>query len=284
MALLVLCGCSRLDTIAYSPVLSPADFLKAQPYTEIHIGSLNFILTQPSSSILVLLAGLYALWVGVRLLLRAQGQVSRMWWGIGLCLTGLGVLAAGVSYQAFGYQIKCDGRGQCTWTSWWEVAYMLLSAPAMCCYLIACATCTANPKLRRSVLYYAGINTVVFVSLVLFGALVPVRFLVSFDFMGLVSTPGLLVLILLHGLSYRSEGDMLNYYFFRAWVMFLGIILAYFWFMWLGIHALLWQHGIWLTDNDILHIGMLLWVYYIHTRLFGSIKDGPAPAARLTVN
>jgi len=52
--------------------------------------------------------------VGLRFLLDQRGQQSRMWWGIGLLLTGLGALAAGTSYQAFGYELKCNGRETCT--------------------------------------------------------------------------------------------------------------------------------------------------------------------------
>ena len=272
-ALLMLCGCRRLDTIPYSPVMTPDEFLRSTPFVHVHLGSLDFILSQPLSTFLVYFVGLYTVYVGLRFLLDQRGQQSRMWWGIGLLLTGLGALAAGTSYQAFGYELKCNGRETCTWTSWWEVMYMMLSVPGMGAYLIACATSTANPRLRRFLKWYAAIVSAVYCCILLYCALMPVRFFVSFDFMGVVCTPSLLILLLLHSMSFRKEGTVLNQYLFYAWMIFLSVTITYFWYMWLGIGPRLWRHGIWFTDNDVLHTGMIFWIFYIHTRLLDRVKD-----------
>ena len=67
-----------------------------------------------------LLAGL---WVasGVSFLRTRRGQRSRAWLGVALILGGVGAALAGVSYQAFSYELKCAGLELCRLTNGWEV-------------------------------------------------------------------------------------------------------------------------------------------------------------------
>jgi hypothetical protein len=122
-------------------------------------------------------------------------------------------------------------------------------------------------------MYYACVNSVVYGGLLMYGALMPVRLLVSFDFMALVSASGVAFLIWLHSRAYRSGGDIMDRYLMNAWLIFSVVPVAYVSYMWLDIGTALWRRGIWFTENDVLHSGMIAWVYYIHTRLKGSVKD-----------
>jgi hypothetical protein len=98
---------------------------------------LEFTLIQPSSTVIVYSVALLTMAAGLHFLRRRHGQRTRLWWGIGLLLTGFGSLLAGSSYQAFGYEIKCAGRAFCPWTSWWEAAYLIFSAVGMNAMLVA---------------------------------------------------------------------------------------------------------------------------------------------------
>lgn len=279
-----LCGCRRLDTIPYSPPMSPEQFLRSHPFMHVRLGSIDFIWMQPASSVLVYFAGLYAIWVGYRFLRDQQGQRSRLWWGLGLVLCGAGAMLAGTSYQALGYELKCCGREYCTWTSWWEVMYMFLTVPGMCAMLIAATYSTANAPMGRTVIYYACLISVVYICFLMYGALRPNRFLVSFDFMAVMSAPGVLFLIWLYKRTYLSEARSMDESLSNAWLIFSIVPIIYALYMWFDIGGLLWRRGIWFTDNDVLHSGMIVWIYYIHKRLLPSVKDRRRPVSLIVLH
>jgi Zn-dependent membrane protease YugP len=41
----------------------------------------------------------------------------------------------------------------------------------------------------------------------------------------------------------------------------------------MNLTSLLWTKGIWFTENDVLHVGLILWVYYILKTLVTYVKD-----------
>ena len=104
-----------------------------------------------------------------------------MWWGIALILWGVGALLAGTSYEAFSYAIKCAGRPACVWTSWWEVLYLILSVASVDAMLLAEAYACTTGRWRRALTIYAVVNAAVYAIVVLIGALIPVKFLISFE-------------------------------------------------------------------------------------------------------
>ena len=120
MLLPIMFSCNRLDNIPYSPLKTPAECLKEQPYVNLKIAETNFIFIQPTSTIFVYSLGILTFIIGIYFLKNSKKHKSKKWWGIALIFWGLGALLAGTSYQAFGYEIKCNGREYCVWTSWWE--------------------------------------------------------------------------------------------------------------------------------------------------------------------
>jgi len=176
-----LSGCGRLDLIDYRPKITPEEFLGSLPHWHVKFAGLDFILIQPSSTVIVYLVAVLTMGAGMHFLWLCRSQRTRLWWGIGLVLSGFGALLAGTSYQAFGYEIKCAGRQVCTWTSWWEVAYLLFSAAGMSAMLVAVAYSCTTGIFRKTVSVFAVVSTAVYAVLLLIGAFVPVRFLVSFE-------------------------------------------------------------------------------------------------------
>jgi hypothetical protein len=42
----------------------------------------------------------------------------------------------------------------------------------------------------------------------------------------------------------------------------------------LGFTQDLWRNGIWFSDNDVLHVGMILWIFHIWKLILPLVKDG----------
>ena len=278
--LTALSGCGRLDSIDYSPKITPEEFLRFQPYWHVKFAAFDFILIQPSSTVIVYSVALLTLGVGLYFLRVRESQRTRLWWGIGLLLSGFGALLAGTGYQAFGYEIKCAGREFCTWTSWWEVAYLILTAAGMNAMLVAVAySCTTGTP-RKALSAFAAASAATYAGAVLTGALVPVRFLVSFECLMLAATPAIVLALILTARTFHERRDRMSLGLLRTWGGFVMVIVAYIVALAMGITQMLWIRGIWFTENDVLHAGMILWVLHIAMSLPNTVEDmhDPNPA------
>jgi hypothetical protein len=261
--LFLLTACGRLDTLPYDPPQTPASWLVIQPYAELHLGAQTVIFVQPSTSAIVYFLGLLTIGVGLYFLRIRSGQQSRLWWGIALLLWGLGALLAGTSYEAFSYAIKCAGREACLWTSWWEIAYLLVTVWSVDAMLMAVAYSSTTGSLRKGLSIYALANTAVYFILLMIGVYVPVKFLISFEFLLVVGFPGIFAFFLINGRRYRQSKLPLDKALLITWI-WLGItIIAYFAYYISGNAVALWDKGIWFTENDVLHICLIIWMLYI---------------------
>ena len=275
----VLSGFRRLKTIQYTdPELTPANWCEAQPCVKIQIAYREIILTQPTSTVLVYSLGLLSIGAGLYFLRIRDSEISRLWWGVSLLLWGIGALLAGTSYQAFGYEIKCAGRKSCAWTSWWEVVYLMFQQVSMDAMLVAVAySCTESLLTILSV--YALVSAVVYVIFTLVGGIVPVKSLITFNLMVRVSTPILLLLFILNAWRYHMLRDPMDLALLGTWILLLLILAAYYLYDNLDITQKLWAkgEGIWLSQNDVLHIGLILWVIYLATVVANRVEDYTGP-------
>jgi hypothetical protein len=271
--LLILSACGRMDTIPYEPTQTPETWLQIQPYTQIHLTSQDIIFVQPSTSILVYFLGFLTIGIGIYFLCIRNGQQSRLWWGIALLFWGLGALLAGTSYEAFSYTIKCAGREFCLWTSWWEILYLLVTIWSVDAMLIAVSYSSTTGRLRKGLSLYAILNAVLYFILLMIGVFIPVKFLISFEFLLVVGFPGILAFFFINGWRYKQYKQPLDKVLLVTWV-WLGItIIAYFVYYISGNAVALWAKGIWFTENDVLHIGLIIWMLYIAFRIAPSTKD-----------
>jgi hypothetical protein len=270
---LVLAGCSRLDTLSYVPAQTPQTWLSIQPYLPLRIAGMEVVLVQPTTTAIVYLLGAVTLGAGLHFLRIRQGQRSRTWWGIALLLWGLGALLAGTSYEAFSYAIKCAGRETCLWTSWWEIGYLVSSVASVDAMLVAVAYSCTLGKGRRVLQLYALLNFTVYLGLVLTGVLVPVRFLISFELLLLAAAPNILVLLAINGGRYARSRQRLDLLLIGAWVWLGLTIAAYFLYFISGWTQSLWARGVWFSENDVLHIGLILWMVYLAWGVAPHVRD-----------
>jgi hypothetical protein len=206
--------------------------------------------------ILTVLIGAYLLKVG-----RKQKFVA--WWGIALLLWGLGAIFAGTSYQAFSYEIKCAGRAFCIWTSWWEVMYLIFSVGSVDAMMIAQTNLTPERTHYTVMRLYATINFLVYVLIVVIGSVIPITILISFELMVLFLAPSIMIFILFNLKRRRRLKQPIDLYLLRIWVFLIIIIGTYFLYFMTNVTEILWEHDIWFSANDVLHIGLILWMLYI---------------------
>ena len=270
----------RLNSIRYTdPELTPENWCQVQPCMTIKFASKKFILTQPSSTFFVYLLGILTIGVGLYFL-RFQGdEISRLWWGISLLLWGIGALLAGTSYQAFGYQIKCAGQETCTWTSWWEVIYLMFQQVSIDALLVAIACSCTTGTLKTVLLGYATVSAVIYVILTFVGGIIPVKSLITFELMIWVSTPIFLIIFILNSWRYYMLSPPVDLALIGAWILLLFTMMGYWLYDNLDITPKLWAKGkgIWFSQNDALHIGLILWMIYIATVVANRVNDYAAP-------
>jgi hypothetical protein len=275
LAVLFLSGCQSLESIAYTPTQTPVSWLQMQPFIKFQVDASTIYLVQPSTTVFVYLLSVIAIAAGLYFIKIQNAQKARLWWGIALVLWGLGALLAGTSYEAFSYAIKCAGRSACIWTSWWEIVYLLFSVASLNAMLVAQAYTCASGKLRRGLIGVAILSMVIYTLVVLIGSLIPVKFLISFELLILVCVPNLVIFLVLNGVRYFRHRQRMDLALLGIWAWLILTIGAYFLYYLAGFSQMLWAQGIWFTENDVLHIGLIIWMLYIVGMVSGKVVDLP---------
>jgi hypothetical protein len=276
---LLLAGCRQLESLPYTPPQTPESWLTIQPHVELIILSRSVILVQPTTTAMVYALGLLGIGVGVHLLRIGGGQRSRLWWGVALILWGVGALLAGTSYEAFSYHIKCAGRAACLWTSGWEIGYLLLSVASVDAIVLAQAYACAAGRARRRLALYAAANLALYALALLVGTLIPIRFLISFEFLLVVTAPSIVLVIVHNAWRYRRLRRRLDRALLVIWAGLALTIAAYFVYLISGLTQRLWSRGHWFSENDVLHLGLIAWMIYIAIALAPHLADEPQPGA-----
>lgn len=254
---------NRLEALLYKPLKTPEEWCKMQPCITIPFFETSIIIVKPTSSFIVFFLGFQTIAIGIFLMIQGKREKSHLWWGVALILWGLGALFAGMSYQAFSFMLKCSGRSFCVWTSWWEIIYLIFSVGSVDAMLISQAYSCVLPKNRKILLAFGLVSFTVYFSVVLIGAFIPIRFLISFELMVVFLIPNILFFLGLNLRRYRKNQNPMDKNLLLIWISLIVIIGLYFLYLILGITAYLWEYGIWFSENDILHIGLIIWMFFI---------------------
>jgi hypothetical protein len=254
---------NQLEKVLFFPAITPEEWCASQPCVELEFFSLTIVLVQPSSTFFVYLLGVITIAIGIYLLKTKRNQKFISWWGVALLLWGIGAILAGTSYQAFSYEIKCADRAFCNWTSLWEIFYLIFSVGSVNAMLMAQAHLGENDKGGKIMAGYAPANFVVYFIIVVIGAMIPIQFMISFELMLLFLAPTILFLLITNIRRYIDLKKRINCSLVIIWISLILIIGLYFLYFMLDITNILWEQGIWFSENDILHIGLILWMIYI---------------------
>lgn len=269
---LFLSGCGRLDMLKWKDMTSEK-WLSTHSNIPVAIGPFKVILAEPSSTIIVYGLGIIILLAGIYILKHRVKSKSKFYWGIALLLWTISTFFAGTSYQAFSYQLKCAGRTQCLWTSWWEIWYLMLFVISMNLIVIAVSFSSTTGKIRKIVIGYSILNSLIYLVTVLLGAFIPNQFMASFECMVLFAGPTFLVLLLINSIRFARFHNKLDLLLIGAWVLMLLTVVAYFGYYISGYASILWKKGIWFNENDVMHICLILWVIYFQFAVSKKIED-----------
>ena len=267
-----------MATIPYSPERTPEAWLDNHPHVNVSLGPLDFVLTEPTSSLLVYALGLLAVVLGFYFLRIRDNHRSRLWWGIALLLWGIGALLGGTDYQALSYELKCAGKEVCSYISWVEIYYYLVSTASVNAMVIAVALSSAGYVARRALSVYAVANAALYAALCLTGAFIANRFLVSFELLVLFAAPSYVLLFVVNTARYLKLRERMDLALMGTWLS-LGLVMAAYYPYWaLGVSDELWEKGVWFSENDVLHVGLILWMLYIGFVVANKVRDLTARA------
>ncbi len=260
-------GCDLIDQMPSTQ--TPSAFCKNQPCVDMG----NWVLIQPSSTVLVYLLAALTLWVAYHFYQTNNGERSRYWWGVSLFLGGIGAFLAGTSYQAFGYEIKCADRAICNWTSAWEIAYNVATVWGANALLMAVTYALLGDKWRKPAAIYAIVNSLTYMMATILGLLCLDKNWLCFETMILFTTPAYLLILGINIGQYLKRPSTLLKAYLGAWGILLFCMLSYGFYQAKGYTAILWKQGWWFSENDVLHLIMLFWMIYVWQVLSKYIFD-----------
>ena len=244
---------SKVDQIALTPSIDFNQYLASMPY--IYLAPLNLYLQQLTSTILVFALGLVTIYVGI-VYLRHSPFVTK-WLGINFIFWGLGAIVAGISYQAFGADLKCALYESCRFTHWVELFYMTLTVISINALLIAYSA-FHSPRTSIRLQILALLSVFMYTLLQGLRMIFPVKFLLTYEFMLIFLSINILILM---WTDYAQRHIFIHKRLFIWWCVFLVVNLAYFVALFSAYAKPLYQQtGIWFNENDVLHILLLLWM------------------------
>ncbi|MFI3228743.1 MAG: hypothetical protein R3Y23_01080 [Bacillota bacterium] len=278
MALFITLTCvlENTETLLLTPIITADAFLESMPYLTFNWFGNEVVLQQLSSTIMVEGLGLAIVVVGIIIAITKRANKTGLYWGIGLVLWGLGAAVAGVSYQAFGYELKAAGQEYVLFTSNWELSYMILTAFATNYMLVGTAYATTEGKVRKNLTIFAICHSIAYGFYMLIGAVFAIEFLISyFGFVVFVAIDFIIMFYLnvTHMIKYQ---DKFSKNLIWAWIDFAVANIGYFICYWCSMGTKLYEnYGVWFTENDVLHLLLLVWAIHFFIVLMSVVPKTP---------
>lgn len=247
-------------SILASPQMTPSFYLSTIPYIE--IGSM--VIITPSSTFFVYLLGAITLYFGIRLFQQKDNQTKKLW-GFSLMLWGIGTLLAGTSYQALGYELKCEGLPYCLFTSWFELSYLFVTAVSITVMAYAVSINTLAGSKRTVYLKIVTVGLIIYSLSLLVGVIFEIYFFITYEYFLLFFLPYFLSFFIMNIKGYQKNKNILDRGLIIVWLLMLVVNILYFVYLFSGIGESLYEHQqIWFSANDVLHLGLIYWMYDIY--------------------
>ncbi|MBN2299549.1 MAG: hypothetical protein JXC31_00010 [Acholeplasmataceae bacterium] len=242
--------------ILVEPMMTPSEYLNSIPHLIIFN---QWVLIVPSSTIIVALLGIQITLIGYLLI-----KEHKILWGTSLLFWGLGTLLAGMSYQGFGYELKCAGNPYCLFTSWFELSYLFVTAISIVVMAIAFAKDFMSKLKQKYLIRYALVALVTYIILLVMGSILENRVLISYEVFTIFFMPLFVVFFIINIVNYRQHKDQANKVFIKLWILFLIVNVLYYVYYIPGFTESLYENtGVWFSANDVLHVGLIGWFSFM---------------------
>ncbi|KAJ9447862.1 hypothetical protein DIPPA_13486 [Diplonema papillatum] len=237
-----------------------------------------FVLSQPSSTFFVMFLALQCIVIGVYILhqreYRGQLQFSRVYWGFGMLLWGLGAFFAGLSYEMLEWELKCRDREYCILYSWMEMVYVVWQVAAMDFLALGEAIrVLRSPLVVFRIGVYAVFNLLTYATLSTVGALTGIQALLSFELVVLFGFPTMGMALCISFIAWqrtpwgtcKNDKKIATYMgIFYSWVVMVLSGVAYVVYNRFGPEEWLWDtYRISFTGNHVLHIILIVWAFMV---------------------
>ena len=244
---------NQINRLLIQPLINSDVFLSQYPDIKLN----NLIIQQPTSTFFILLLTIITVGLGVYYIKNKNNQFS-FWLGINFIFWGIGAFLAGLSYQAFGYYLKCTNLEYCTFTNWVELLYMTFTVISINALLVAYSYLINNKKVQDKLQNYAIISVVLYSLFQGVGIILPNQFMISYEGMLLFLSPNIIIMM---WINYQNLNEALHKRLWIIWLLFLGVNIAYFVALFSNQGSFLYSNfNIWFNENDTLHVLLIVWM------------------------
>jgi len=210
------------------------------------------------------LLGIIILYFGIKLFNQKDHQTKTLW-GLSLILWGIGTLLAGTSYQALGYELKCEGLPFCLFTSWFELSYLFVTAVSITVMAYAVSINTLVGSKRTLYLKIVTIGLIIYSLSLLIGVIFELYFLITYEYFLMFFLPYFLSFFIMNIKGYQMKRNRLDRSLIMVWLIMLLVNILYFIYLFSGLGESLYENQqIWFSANDVLYLGLIYWMYDIY--------------------
>ena len=270
LTILLLSGSARLDTIPYTPPRTAATWLTIQPYAALkwccgdHAGPAQ-------DDLLRLSPGRAGDWCRLYFFPHPAGPKSRLWWGIAWCC---GARARCGGDQLRGVQLGAQVRGaaglRLDELVGGAVPHPLGGERGR--HAGGRGVRLRDRQARRWLNIYAAANLAVYGAVRADRRAGSLKFLISFELLILFAAPTIRLFFILNGWRYVKFGTPGSGAAARV-----GLAGAdprrVFRLPMSGTTGTWWARGVWFSENDVLHIGLIVWMIYLAWVVAPRVRD-----------
>jgi len=244
---------NQINRLLILPLIKSDTFLSQYPYIKLN----NLIIQQPTSTFFILLLAIITVGLGMYYLKNKNSKFS-LWLGINFIFWGIGAFLAGLSYQAFGYYLKCTIQEYCTFTNWVELLYMTFTVLSINALLVAYSYLINNKKVQDNLQNYAIISVILYALFQGVGIILPNQFMISYEGMLLFLSPNIIIMM---WINFKNLNESFHKRLWNIWLLFLGVNIAYFVALFSNQGPYLYSNfNIWFNENDTLHVLLIIWM------------------------